>query len=295
MNPFLPFVSIVVPTYNREEVLCQTITYLLTQNYPTYEIVVVDQTTNHNTSTQEYLKKHAADVRYFQLAQPSLPKARNFGVQQAKGEIIVFVDDDVEVDKNWLNAHIKNFHDASIGGISGRIIEDNVPIINTTEIGRVTKWGRVIGNRASTARTQIEWASGGNASFRRILVEKVGGFDEAFQGNAIFEDTDFSFRLRSLGYKIYFDPEAVLIHLAVRQGGCETRTKDRVNYYYWFLHNKTLFFMKNFPPYYWPLMFITNFLRAIKVGLVESQSVKTFFNLCQAMLAGSKLYRQNRR
>jgi GT2 family glycosyltransferase len=293
MNSYQPYVSVIVPTYNREEVLCQTITYLLAQSYPAYEIIIVDQTTNHTLPTQKFLADHKHRIRYFHLNKPGLPKARNFGVQIANGEIVVFVDDDVIVEADWLCAHVRNFQDTTIGGISGRVLEDGIPVTSSTDIGRVTKWGRVIGNRTATVRKQIEWASGGNASFRRVLVEKAGGFDEAFQGNAIFEDTDFSFRLRRLGYKIYFEPQAALIHLATKQGGCETRTKDKVNYYYWFIHNKTLFFMKNFSFYYWPLMFAMNLVRAIKVGLLEAYSFKDFNHLCQAMVMGTRQFKQN--
>jgi GT2 family glycosyltransferase len=290
-----PLTSVIIPTYNREEVLCQTIGQVLIQDYPAFEVIVVDQTPKHDPETQQFLVNYADKIRYFRLAKPSLPKARNYGVQQAKGEIVVFLDDDVIIRPNWLQAHVKNFQDSRIGGISGRILEKDMPVtdIAATDIGRVTRLGRVINNQTSTLRTEIEWASGGNSSFRRKLIEKAGGFDETFQGNAVFEDVDFSFRLRRLGYAIYFDPEALVVHLAEQQGGCETRTKDRVNYYYWFIHNKTLFFMKNFPRRYWPFMFATNIARAVKIGLLEARSWEQFIFLYRATWAGVKLYLQS--
>jgi GT2 family glycosyltransferase len=293
-NSYHPFVSIILPTYNREEILCQTISQLLDQTYTSYELIVVDQTAEHKMETKQFLTNHAGKLRYFQLIKPSLPQAKNYGVQQAKGEVVVFIDDDVIIEPHWLHAHVKNFQDARIGGISGRVLEEGVPVVNTTDVGRVTRWGRVINNRTATVRTEIEWASGGNSSFRRELIEEAGGFDESFHGNAIFEDTDFSFRLRQLGYIIYFDPEAAIIHLAIPQGGCETRKKDRCNYYYWYMHNKTLFFMKNFPRRYWPCLLATNMARAIKVGLLEARSVSHFSYLCQATLAGARLYQLSR-
>jgi GT2 family glycosyltransferase len=157
---------------------------------------------------------------------------------------------------------------------------------NTTDVGRITKWGRVVINRTSSLKTETEWASGGNCSFRKSIIQEVGGFDELFLGNAIFEDADFSFRVRKHGLKIIHDPEAVIWHLAASRGGCDTRALDEVNFYYWFLRNKSRFFKKNFPVYYIPLLLAMNISRAIKVGLLDGRSGHHFHKLIIATIDG---------
>jgi GT2 family glycosyltransferase len=290
MSRYNPLVSVILPTYKREASLCKTITQLLQQDYPDYELIVVDQTPQHENKTEEFLRDHAEQIRYFKREYPSLPMARNFGVEKAQGEIVLFIDDDVKISPDWISCHTSNFIDPNIGGVSGRIIEEGQPIANTKYVLRVSRFGRIVGNRTSTMRTRVEWASGGNSAFRKELIIKAGGFDEAFQGNAIFEDVDFSFRLRRLGKEIVFDPKPILFHLTENQGGCQTRSVGRVNYYYWFIRNKTLFFLKNFSPLSAYFLQVSNFIRAIKVGLLETHRWKDFKYLLQAIIDGFHTY-----
>jgi glycosyltransferase involved in cell wall biosynthesis len=280
-------VSVIIPTYNREGVLCETIDQVLNQKYPDFELIVVDQTSVHEQATNDYLEVHRSQIRYFQLSKPSLPAARNFGVKQANGEIILFIDDDVLIQDDFILKHIKNFEDPDIVGVSGQVIEATNPVTTYEQkIGEVTIWGRFNGNRSSMVRKNIKWASGGNASFRKQDILETNGFDEAFEGNAIFEDVDFSFRIRKNGGVIVFDPEATLTHLAVKTGGCNTRASDQTNYYYWFIRNKTLFFMKNFPRYTIPFLIVTNFARALKTGIIDNKNVQDFLYLLSAIRDG---------
>jgi GT2 family glycosyltransferase len=293
MSEQLPFVSVVLPTYQRENILCETIRQLLAQDYPSYELLVVDQTHQHESETEQFLRKHADQFRHFRQDMPSLPQARNYGVSNAQGEIVLFTDDDVRIQSSWIRCHVSNYLDPQIGGVAGRVIQEGLPVVATDNILRVTRWGRVIGYQASTIRTWVEWASGCNSSFRRELITQTGGFDETFQGNAMFEDVDFSFRLRRQGSRIVFDPTAVVWHLAVKEGGCQTRTQNRVNYYYWFIHNKTLFFLKNFPHRYIPLLLTANLGRALKVGLLEMHDLSDLCQLLAAMTAGFRTYQRS--
>jgi GT2 family glycosyltransferase len=293
MTQYKPSASVILPTFKREASLCETIAQLLQQDYWDFELIIVDQTPQHETNTDEFLRNHADQLRYFKLEQPGLPGARNFGVEKARGEIVLFIDDDVKIQPDWIATHVSNFSEPQIGGVSGRVIEEGQPVVNTTNVLRVSRCGRIIGNRTSTLRTKVEWASGGNSSFRKDLVKKAGGFDIAFQGNAIFEDVDFSFRLRRLGYEIVFDPKAVIIHLAEKQGGCQTRTADRVNYYYWFIRNKTLFFLKNYPLVYVYFLQLANIIRAVKIGLIEVHNWKDFIFLLQASKDAYLIHKKN--
>jgi GT2 family glycosyltransferase len=89
--------SIVIPTYGRDEVLCETLRHLLALSAPAAEIVVVDQTTDHGPPTSDYLaQQHAAGgIRWLRQAPPGTVGAMNRGLLEARGELVLFLDDDI--------------------------------------------------------------------------------------------------------------------------------------------------------------------------------------------------------
>ena len=105
-------------------------------------------------------------------------------------------------------------------------------------------------------------------SVRRELIGKAGGFDVGFIGNALNEDADFSFRLRRLGYRIVYCPEAKLIHLRSDRGGC--RPPNPLQGIYDRMYNVMRFTRKNMPLYA-PLVFVTHVLIASKKSLLLSK------------------------
>lgn len=286
-----PFFSVVVPTYGREKILCDTLTYLLKQSYEFFEIIIVDQTEQHEIFTLNFINENISKFRYFKIYPPNLPNARNYGVKMAKGDIILFVDDDVYLKEDWIENHSLNYQYHDISGVSGRIIEKGITSHDKKVVGKINFWGKPINNRDSTHKTFVEWASGGNTSFRKDLIYECGGFDENYLGNSIFEDVDFSYRLTKLGKKIIFEPKAKLVHLADNSGGCKTREKNKTDYYYWFLRNKTLFTLKNLSFLFYPGVLISCIYRAFKVGLIDRRNIKEFLYLIKSLLDGYKIFK----
>jgi len=284
------FISVILPTYDRNDALCKTLTQLLRQNYERYEIVVVDQTARHTPQTEAFLMSLSKRIRYFRLRTPGLPEARNFGLERAQGEVVLFCDDDVELPPGWVASHALNYSEPTVGGVAGRVIEDGEPIVDTTRIGQVTLCGRLVVNHSSPRRADVEWARGGNMSFRRALVKSIGGFDPRFGGNAGFEEIDLCFRLRRTGYRIVFDPQAALVHLHLDRGGCQTRTFDTVTYYCHFLRNKTLFYLKNMPRYGLPCFLSMQMLRIVRTAVLDSRSWAATVRLLRATYEGAALY-----
>ena len=121
-----PSISIIVPTYQREAVLCSTLADVLKQDYPDYEVIVVDQTRTHQPETQAYLDSliEADQIQYYPLSWASLPGARNYGVERSRGDIILFIDDDVELPEGYLQAHAKVFlEQPTVGAVAGRVFD----------------------------------------------------------------------------------------------------------------------------------------------------------------------------
>lgn len=260
----LPLISAIVPTYGREELLRDTIEDLLQQDYSLLEILVIDQTSIHKPEIQKYLENLARvnKINWFRVAWASLPGARNYGIRRAKGEIILFIDDDVKLPQNYLQAHLKNYQEnPTIGAVAGRVF-DRMKLADSSNQGQKNSPYTIKYLPLEAMDPGIAWyyidlvhttepqkvisARGCNMSFRREIFTKHGiWFDERFRGSAVREESDFCLRLRQTGYQIWYDPEANLIHLGEETGGCHDISTRSLKYQFTFYHNHFLMALKN--------------------------------------------------
>ena len=252
-----PSISVIVPTYQREDVLCSTITDLLQQDYPDFEVLVVDQTREHKPETQSYLEEttKSGKIQWFQVAWASLPGARNYGIERARGDIILFVDDDIELSEGYLKAHAQVFvNDTSVGAVAGRVFDRmkladrpdlSIDYLPAEAMDPGIAW-YYIDLVHTTKPQQVLTARGCNMSFRREIFDKHGlRFDERFRGNAVREESDFCLQLRKTGYIVWYSPEAHLIHLGEETGGCHDISTRSLKYQTTFYHNHFLMGLKN--------------------------------------------------
>src|SRR5438876_11623681 len=100
--------SIVIPTYKRLKSLKTLLESLAKSRSPKFEVVVVEQGENHGKVIVERGKKMGLDLKYFFLKDRSTAKAMNVGVAKAKGEYILFLDDDVTVTPKFAACHLEN-------------------------------------------------------------------------------------------------------------------------------------------------------------------------------------------
>ncbi|WP_354634611.1 hormogonium polysaccharide biosynthesis glycosyltransferase HpsN [Planktothricoides raciborskii] len=253
-----PLISVIIPTYNREDALRDSIADVLKQDYPNFEAIVVDQTATHKPEIQQYLEEmsNQGKIRWFRVNWASLPGARNYAVRRAKGEIILFIDDDVQLPDNFLANHAKNYQDnPEIGAIAGRVFDrmkltdsqGNLIIeqLPPEAMDPGIAWYYI--DLVHTVKPQqVLSARGCNMSFRREIFTQHGlKFDERFRGSAVREESDFCLRLRSTGYKIWYDPEAHLVHLGEETGGCHDISTKSWQYQITFYHNHFFLGLKN--------------------------------------------------
>jgi glycosyltransferase involved in cell wall biosynthesis len=255
-----PLISVIIPTYGREEPLKDTIVDVLNQNYPNFEVIVVDQTQVHEPETQAFLDEKAQEgkIQLFKLQWASLPGARNFAVRRAKGDIMLFLDDDVRLEPGFLAAHAKNYERSEVGAVAGRVfdrmklsdhaegleIEDLPPEAMDPGIA----WYHI--NLVHTIKPQqVLSARGCNMSYRSDVFKKHSiWFDERFQGSAVREESDFCLRFRKTGLIVWYDPDAHLVHLGEETGGCHDITTKSLQYQLTFYHNHFLMGLKNLTP-----------------------------------------------
>lgn len=257
-----PLISIVIPTYGREEVLCSTLESVLSQDYPAFETIVVDQTQSHSDQTTTFLSKAQAahKIQLHQVTWASLPAARNYAIERSQGDIILFLDDDVELPVGFLQAHAQNYlNNSDIGAVAGRVF-DRMKLAESQSAKRIEDlppeamdpgiaWYHI--DLVHTVKSQqVLTARGCNMSFRRSVFETFGlRFDERFQGSAVREESDFCLRFRKTGLKIWYDPDANLIHLGEETGGCHDISTRSLKYQLTFYHNHFLMALKNLTPW----------------------------------------------
>jgi GT2 family glycosyltransferase len=229
--------TVIVPTFRREQVLVDTLTDLLSLNQAPTEILVLDQTEKHEPETNEFLTTQAGlgKIRWLRLHEPSIPKAMNRGLLEASQDIVLFVDDDIRPEPDLLKAHLSAHANQPGGLIAGRVIqpwqENSDPIESA-------------GIQAGIVKEFI----GCNFSVRRDLAIKVGGFDENFVRVAYRYEAEFAHRYRASGRQIYFEPLACLHHLKDVKGGTRTygdhlttwRPDHAVGAYYFGLRTRTM-------------------------------------------------------
>lgn len=252
-----PMISVIIPTYGREQPLQDTIVDVLKQDYPCYEVLVVDQTPTHQPDTQEFLDELArvGKIQLFKLKWASLPGARNYAVRRSKGDILLFIDDDVQLEPGFLAAHAQNYQRSNVGAVAGRVFDRmkladfepgwEIQDLPPEAMNPGVAWYHI--NLVHTVKPQrVLSARGCNMSFRREIFEKYGiWFDERFRGSAVREESDFCLRLRQTEFIIWYDPEAKLVHLGEETGGCHDISTRSISYQITFYHNHFLMGFKN--------------------------------------------------
>lgn len=223
--------SLVIVTYNRNQVLVDTIGYLLEQARSCkafQELLIIDQTEQHDEATDKALSEwdETGRIRWIHLTEPNLTGAMNRGLLEAKGNIVLYTDDDIIPGKDLLNNHIKAYQGhLDLAAVVGQILqpgEEPEELVYTPKGSQLRRYMDF--PFRSTLGCYVENAMAGNLSVVKSKAIEVGGFDENFKPPVASRfESEFAKRLVRAGGKIWFEPSASIYHLAVKSGG--TRTK----------------------------------------------------------------------
>jgi GT2 family glycosyltransferase len=244
-----PFATVIIITRNRPKVLSDCLDHLANQSYAYFETFVVDSSDNYDT--RDLLTSWPA-IHYLSIwdGRNNMPSARNLGLSHTRGDIVAFIDDDSMVFPNWLENIVSGYSGELIGGVGGRILDNFIKVDpNDTRIGKVFPDGTVVQNFSRSIENPIivEWFGGCNMSFRRSILNDLGGFDPKYGGSNSYEDVDMSTRVRKAGYQLMLIPSAVVDHIfAPRVAGVVTRDYENPNVRYHFIHNRAYYVTKNF-------------------------------------------------
>ena len=215
-------VSVIIITLNRPDYVYRCLECLFAQEHKPDQIIVVDS--SEDDRTRKVVAKYP-NVLYLrnEKGYGHMTHSRNIGLQHAIGDIIAFLDDDAYAHPEWLTNLLATYTDPSIGGVGGRTL-NNQPgeeILGVNKIGQLSSNGAVLGYFAADPGRVIEvdHTIGANMSFRREVLAQLGGFRESYPGiSGLREDTDICLRVKRLGYRILFNPAALVDHIGAPQG-----------------------------------------------------------------------------
>ncbi len=210
-------ISIIVATYNRKNLLLLCLKGLDEQQYDKtrYEVIVVDDASTDGTTegVQALAKTTSMRLRYIRNPDNIGPGAsRNRGLNEARGEIIAFSDDDFVPSNSWLSEISRSMQNRQIGGVSGRARS----VGGHTLISRYCHFHK-LHETPGMENGEVLYLLGANMATRRDVLDRIGGFDEdfvpAFKGiTSGGEDTELSVRIRRAGYTLVFNEQAAGDH-----------------------------------------------------------------------------------
>jgi len=203
VNKHIPFISVVVCTYNGSATIRDTLIGLQLLKYPKFEVIVVNDGSNDHTA--EIVREYDG-IHLISTVNCGLSSARNTGMHKAKGEIISYIDDDAYPEEHWLHylayAFANSSH-AAIGGPSS-IPDEDGPIAICV--------ANAPGGPTHVLETDelAEHIPGCNLSVRKQVLLEIGGFDTMYRTAG--DDVDVCWRIQEAGYTIGFHPSALVWH-----------------------------------------------------------------------------------
>jgi glycosyltransferase involved in cell wall biosynthesis len=218
-----PFVSVIVSTHNRPEFVRRCLNSLLHLHYPLYEIVVVDNAPKGNATAE--LIKHfyinkSIPVRYVREEHPGMARARNRGIDAAKGNVLAYIDDDVLVDPYLLAEQVRAFNVVeNVACVTGQCLPMELETPRQVWIEACSEYSKGFSRQTfdlkrfrSASRslypyTAGRFGAGANMAFRAEYLRSVGGFDVLLEHGS---DIEAFFRVVSRGYRLVYEPTALV-------------------------------------------------------------------------------------
>ncbi|HSI11447.1 MAG TPA: glycosyltransferase family 2 protein [Chthoniobacter sp.] len=240
--------SVIIVTLNRADCLRRCLECLAIQEPPPIETVVIDASSDDITAR---MMEAFPDVEYVRtdVGYGHMTASRNLGLLRVSGDVIAFLDDDAFAHPGWSRELLAPYEDATVGGVGGRALnrQPGEESEGMNEIGKLTSRGRITGNFAANPGALIETDHiiGCNMSWRRVILAEMGGLREDYPGTEVREETDIALRVRQLGWRIVFNPDAVVDHLGAPHA--KGRRFD-VRYAYYAQRNHLALLVRNFGP-----------------------------------------------
>ena len=209
---FFPFVSIIVPVYNEEKVVVDSVKSLLELDYSNYEIIIVndgstDKTKEVAKTLVGYQKGLKGDIKVSLINKPNGGKSQalNAGIKHSKAEIVLCMDGDSQLTPNSVNVAVRHFTNPEIGAVAG-----NVKVLNRGKLFTDLQALEYIEglNMARSAQSFVKLVNiipGPIGLFRKKAIEEAG----FYSSDTFAEDADLTLKILANGWKIYYEPNSI--------------------------------------------------------------------------------------
>jgi GT2 family glycosyltransferase len=216
-------ISVCIPTMNRPEELKRCIKSILEQSALPDEIIIIDDANLDQTIYRQIIEPFTG-FKYFKKDKPSLSASKNLAKGLASNDLILILDDDTVLEKDYIQNIYKIFTNDTkkdigiVGGIainrknrtSFEKIYKRIFLLDNGKPGRLLPWGFQTGFDNIAEDTHVQWVSGSNSFFRKEVLEDFS-FEEFHGGRNVFEDIEYGYRV-SKRYKLVVTPKARLYH-----------------------------------------------------------------------------------
>jgi len=203
--------SIVIPTYCRRDTVLRNVAALEGQDLRDFEAIVVDDGSGDGTPAALRELEVSFPLTVIEQENLGAGAARNAGAAAARGELLLFLDDDMEADPRLLAEHDRSHRDGADVVLGDLPVHPDSP--RTLLSSGVGLWARTRRERLTLPGAEIGLGEllTGQISINREEYERIGGFDAAFTRDGLFggEDSDFGYRVYRSGLRIAFNPEAI--------------------------------------------------------------------------------------
>jgi GT2 family glycosyltransferase len=263
--PRQPLVSVLIPNKDAAPMLARCVESIARSSYANYELLILENNSTEEETFAYYRQlERQGNVRIVTWRKPfNYASVNNHGATLAKGEILLFLNNDIEaINPDWLEWMVKHALRPEVGAVGAKLLYADDTIQHA---GIVIGLGGIAGHvhlrfprdaEGYMQRLRITHncaaVTGACLMTRRDVFERVGGFDESFV--LAFNDVDICLQIQSLGYRVIWTPEAELYHLESKTRGYEDTPEKQLRFAReWRLFlTKWYKYLKTGDPYYNP-------------------------------------------
>jgi GT2 family glycosyltransferase len=246
-------VSIIVLNWNGLKYLRNCLDSIAGQSVSLLEVILVDN--GSTDGSVEFVKKHYPWVKVVEIGRNLGLSSRNLGLREAKGRYIAFVDNDIYLDKKWIEERLKVASLPSVGVVGGSVISFDPPhkpvfFPNRFFPSLKLPWA-ILSHSSIDKAVEIDHVQGCGLFVAKEVFEKIGTFDPVFF--LWNDDLDFCVRARRASFRVVFTPKSVMYH---KIGGFRARA-SRCKLIKQFVEANVKFARKSYPLWHIPFAMVS--------------------------------------
>jgi GT2 family glycosyltransferase len=239
-------VSIIIVNYNGKKYIRDCLNSVFSSHYPKFEIIVVDNASCDDSDN--IIEKEFPYVRLIRNKKNlGFAAGNNVGIRMAKGDVVILLNNDTIVEKEWLEELVNTLTSSNkIGIVGSKILFPNKKTLQHA--------GGIIHPNALTNHygyreedigqynmiIDVDYVTGASIGIKKEVFKKIGFLEESYYP-AYYEEIEFCYRAKQRGYRVVYEPKSVLYHY----GSASTHLFS-YKFYYYYHKNRIRFVLRNY-------------------------------------------------